>query len=258
MPSASTSAAQNEVSSLNRARDLAAQSDQGSKRLVFSLCGNVYECLTGLPDVTLDIEPAPQRDHPNSNISYASANAAGQRHSILRRLDMDEVTHPPQPVYHAGDDGLMKVTMMPGLFAGLAAQHPFMVMYAGRNKWMVGDGVIRVSGEIIVSLKAKIIEIIQGWICVKTEWIIRTPNDYVLKTAIVSSVQNLNEEQPPAWSVIEDDVLSVSDGGVLFPIAYVEKKAGKRPLIQQTLTTDLGFQPLFFPWGLTGPRNSVF
>lgn len=237
---------------------MAAQSDQGTRKLVFSLCGNVYECQTGLSDVTLDIEPAPQRDHPNSHISFASTNAAGQRHAILRRLDMDEVIHPPQAVYHAGEDGQVNVSQMPGVFAGLAAQHPFQVMYAGTNKWMVGGGVIRVSGEIFVTLKDKIVEIIQGWICVKTEWIIRTPNDYALKTAIVSSVQNLNADQPPAWSVIEDDVLTVADGGVLFPIAYVEKKAGKRPLIQQTLTTDLGFQPIIFPWGLTGPRNSVF
>lgn len=257
MPPTSTSAAQ-DVSALNRARDMAAQSDQGTSKLVHSLCGNVYACQTGLSDVTLDIEPAPQRDHPNSRISFASSNAAGQRHSILRRLDMDEINNPPQLVYHAGDDGQMKVTQMPGVFAGLAAQHPFQVMYAGGSKWMVGAGIIRVSGVDVVTLEASIVEVTQGWICVKTEWIVRTPNDYVLKTALLGSVKNLNTEQPPAWSVNDDDVLTVADGPVLFPIAYVEVVAGKRPLIQQSLTTDMGFQPTFFPWGLTGPRNVSF
>lgn len=259
MPPTSTSAAQDEVSALNRARDLAAQSDQGSKRLVFSLCGNVYECLTGLPDATLDIEPAPQRDHPNSHISFASANAAGQRHSILRRLDMDEINHPPQPVYHAGEDGQMKVTMMPGLFAGLAAQHPFQVMYAGRNKWMVGAGVVRVSGVDVVTLEAIIIEINQGWICVNTDWLVAGLHDYALQGAQISGVRNLNAVQPPLWDLNDDDQFNVGQGQVLFPIAYVEVgAAGKRPLIQQSLFNDLGFSPEIFAWGLTGPRTSFF
>lgn len=259
MPPASTSAAQDEVSALNRARDLAAQTDQGTSKLVWSLCGNVYACQTGLSDATLDIEPAPQRDHPNSHISFASSNAAGQRHSILRRLDMDEVTHPPQPVYHAGEDGQMKVTQMPGVFAGLAAQHPFQVMYAGRNKWMVGAGNVRVSGVDVVLLEATIVEISQGWICVNTDWLVSGLHDYALQGAQISGVRNLNAGQPPIWDLNDEDQFTVGEGSVLFPIAYVEVgSAGKRPLIQQSLFNDLGFSPEIFPWGLTGPRTSFF
>lgn len=172
---------------------------------------------------------------------------------------MDEVNHPPQLVYHAGEDGQVKVTQMPGVFAGLAAQHPFQVMYAGRNKWMVGAGIVRVSGEDVATLEAIIVEISQGWICVNTDWLVAGLHDYALQGAQISGVRNLNAGQPPGWSLNDDDQFIVAQGSVLFPIAYVEVgSAGKRPLIQQSLTTDLGFQPQIFPWGLIGPRNAGF
>ena len=261
---ASTSAAQDEVSALNRARDLAAQADQGSRKLVFSLCGNVYECMSGLTDSTLNLEPPPRREHPNSRIGFGVNDAAGQRHALLRRQDLWESIHPPQPVYHQPDGGEMQVTMMPGLFAGFQAQHPFQVMYAGGDQWFVGGGSLRVydfseeSGFKNVTLKNTLVSLQKGWICLSTDWDVPSVNAYTLQKATVTGTSDLNDPPPPAWSINENGNWEVESGTILIPVAYVEVRTAKRPLLQQSLRGDLSFEPTSFPWGLTGPRNLPF
>lgn len=252
-------AAPAEIAALNRARDLSAQRDQGTGRLVFSLDGNVFSCMSGLADATLDLEPHPQREHPNSNIGFGVSDAAEQRHAILRRMDLGESFNPPQMVFHQpADGGPMKVCRMPGLFVGLQAQHSFQVMSAGAGKWAVGAGKVLVYGEVLVELEQQMVETLVGWICLKTWWTLVASNDYRLDKVTIEVVTNLNDNQHPKWDVNDDQILTVSDGAVLHPIAYVANRGGKRPLIQQTLKNDLAFQPGLFPWGLTGPRTSFF
>lgn len=251
-------ASQPEIGALNRARDLAAQTEQGAARLVHSLDGNVYSCMSGLADSALDLEPAPRREHPNSHIAFAVSDAAGQRHAILRRVDLVESFNPPQLVFHQPEDGSpMKACRLPGVFVGLQAQHPFQVMCAGAGKWRVGGGKVSVYGEVLHDLPDQTIELQKGWICIKTKWTVVSANDYRLDGATIERVQNLNDNQQPRWDVNDDQVLVPSDGVVLHPIAYVASRGAERPLIQQSLNGDLAFQPLFFPWSLTGPRTSL-
>lgn len=250
------------IAALNRARDLDAQTRQGDSKLVFSLCGNVYECMSGLTDSTLNLEPAPRREHPNSRIGFGVQDAASQRHALLRKQDMLETIYVPQPVYHQPEGGDMQVAMMPGVFAGLQAQHPFQVMYAGRDKWLVGSGDIVVedyrqeSGFFILKLEKTILSLLKGWICVSTAWHVPSVNDYSIRSAKILSTEDLNMPPPPVWSINDDTGnWEVPDGTVLFPVAYVDANNGKRPLIQQSLTSNMSFAPTSFSWGLTGPRN---
>ncbi|MBN8422873.1 MAG: hypothetical protein J0L73_28450 [Verrucomicrobia bacterium] len=252
--------AQTQIAALNRARDLAAQAEQGTQRLVFSMDGNVYACMSGLADSLLDLEPPPRREHPNSNIGFGVTDAEAQRHAILRRVDLTESFNPPQLVFHQPEDGSpMKASRCPGVFVGLQEQHSFQVMYAGGSKWRVGAGKISVYGEVVLELPAETVEIPKGWICVKSKWTIVAINDYRFDSAKLVATTKLNDNQFPEWSLDDNDVLIVADGSILHPIAYVDStRNGKRPLIQQTITRDLAFQPTSFTWGLTGPTTTFF
>ena len=248
-----------QVSGLNRARDLRDKLAQGSERLVFSLCGNVYQCLTGIANPEADLEPAPSRDNPKSHNAFAAQNAERERATVLRHYDQTLTGNPPQLVFHLPADGLMMATPMPGLFVGLQAQHPFQVMYAGGASWLVGAGNLLVDGYDPQAFKDTLLETGEGWICLSTDWAIHGLTDYECTDASLTVVQSL-VNQPPEWKMgpAPDFELTVNEGTVLLPLAFVSQNAGGRPLIQQTQFVDLQFVPSVQPWGLTGPRTIPF
>lgn len=248
-----------QVSGLNRARDLRDKLAQGSERLVFSLCGNVYQCLTGIANPEADLEPAPSRDNPKSHNAFAAQNAERERATVLRHYDQTLTGNPPQLVFHQPADGPMMATPMPGLFVGLQAQHPFQVMYAGGTSWLVGAGKLLVDGAAPQSFEKTTLDTAEGWICLSTDWSINNAYDYVCNSAQLV-VRSSLVSTPPEWEMghAPDFILTVGDGTVLLPLAFVAQNPGKRPLIQQTQFTDFHFVPGTYPWGLTGPQASPF
>jgi hypothetical protein len=243
------------VAALNRARDMAAQQEQGFPRLVYSLDGYVYECMSGIADALVDLEPRPQREQPNSRIGFAVTDAEGQRTAVLRRLDLIGTFNPPQFVYHRAEDGSLAACQVPGLLAGIAPQHLFQVVYAGRDRWVVGGGDVTnysPTPAVSKSLDDATVTIADGWVCLEVDWQIEGELDLVLRNARIAGRSSLqgtlgfrfDSEGEPVWT----------SGTCLYPIARVQSPTGgQRPFISQIWQTAFHFGGAGFPAGPRGP-----